>query len=57
MKREIDPSQDALIVDQPREHADVLEGIARGEEAIDGGHTLTHAQAETRLARWLKPRN
>lgn len=32
----------------------LLEGIARGERAIEGGRTLTHAQAKQRLARWLK---
>jgi len=32
----------------------VLEGIARGEQAIAEGRTATHAQARKRLARWLK---
>ena len=32
----------------------LLEGIARGEKAVDDGRVLTHAQAEKRLARWLK---
>lgn len=32
----------------------VLEGIARGELAIAEGRVATHAQAKTRLARWLK---
>ena len=32
----------------------LLEGIARGEKAIEGGRTLTHAQAKQRLSRWLK---
>ena len=32
----------------------ILEGIARGEMAIAEGRTLSHAQAKTRLARWLK---
>jgi prevent-host-death family protein len=32
----------------------VLEGIARGEQAIAEGRLVTHAQARTRLARWLK---
>jgi prevent-host-death family protein len=32
----------------------VLEGIARGELAVAEGRTVTHAQAKTRLARWLK---
>ena len=32
----------------------ILEGIARGEVAIAEGRVVTHAQAEKRLARWLK---
>lgn len=32
----------------------ILEGIARGEQAVADGRVSTHAQAKTRLARWLK---
>lgn len=32
----------------------VLEGIARGEQAVAEGRVATHAQAGKRLARWLK---
>lgn len=32
----------------------LLEGIARGEKAVEDGRTLTHAQARKRMARWLK---
>ena len=32
----------------------VLEGIARGEQAIAEGRVATHVQARKRLARWLK---
>ena len=32
----------------------VLEGIARGEQAIAEGRVVSHAQAKKRLARWLK---
>ena len=32
----------------------ILEGIARGEMAIAEGRTLTQAQAEKRLSKWLK---
>jgi prevent-host-death family protein len=32
----------------------LLEGIARGEKAIEAGRTLTQAQAKQRMARWLK---
>lgn len=31
----------------------LLEGIARGEQAIDG-RVVSHAQARRRMARWLK---
>lgn len=32
----------------------VLEGIARGEQAVAEGRVTSHAQARKRLARWLK---
>ncbi len=32
----------------------ILEGIARGEQAVSEGRIATHAQAQDRLARWLK---
>ncbi len=32
----------------------ILEGIARGERAIDEGRVVTHAEARKRMARWLK---
>ena len=32
----------------------LLEGIARGEKAIEEGRTMSHAQAKQRLSRWLK---
>jgi prevent-host-death family protein len=32
----------------------VLEGIARGEQAVSEGRVATHAQASKRMARWLK---
>lgn len=32
----------------------LLEGIARGEKAIEEGRVLSHAQAKQRMARWLK---
>ena len=31
----------------------VLEGIARGERAIDEGRTVGHSDAKKRMARWL----
>jgi prevent-host-death family protein len=32
----------------------VLEGIARGERAVEDGRVLTHARAKAKMARWLK---
>ena len=32
----------------------ILEGIARGERAIEEGRIVTHAEARKRMARWLK---
>jgi len=31
----------------------ILEGIARGERAIEQGRVMSHAEARKRLARWL----
>jgi len=32
----------------------LLEGIARGEKAIEEGRSLTHKQVKQRMSRWLK---
>lgn len=32
----------------------LLEGIARGEQAVAEGRAVSHEQARERLARWLK---
>jgi prevent-host-death family protein len=32
----------------------ILEGIARGERAIEEGRIVTHAEAKKRMARWLR---
>jgi predicted transcriptional regulator len=32
----------------------LLEGIARGEKAVEGGRVVTHAQAKQRMSGWLK---
>ena len=37
-----------------QERMAVLEAIARGEMAVAEGRTLTQAQAEKRLSKWLK---
>jgi prevent-host-death family protein len=45
---------DVASFDLLQERMTLLEGIARGEMAVAEGRTLTHAQAKTRMARWLK---
>ncbi|MCL4779618.1 MAG: type II toxin-antitoxin system prevent-host-death family antitoxin [Gammaproteobacteria bacterium] len=32
----------------------LLEGIARGEKALEDGRMVSHAQARRRMSRWLK---
>jgi prevent-host-death family protein len=32
----------------------LLEGIARGERAVEEGRVVTHTQAKQRMIRWLK---
>jgi prevent-host-death family protein len=32
----------------------LLEGLARGERAIEEGRTASHAEAKRRMSRWLK---
>ena len=32
----------------------LLEGIARGERAIEKGRTASHAEARRRMSRWLR---
>ncbi|ORE84972.1 hypothetical protein ATO7_16414 [Oceanococcus atlanticus] len=32
----------------------LLEGIARGERAVDEGRTISNEQAKAKMARWLK---
>ena len=40
--------------DRLRRRLGLLEGIARGEKAIEEGRVLSHAKAKKRMARWLK---
>lgn len=32
----------------------VLEGVARGEQAIRNGHTLSNQEAKEKMSKWLK---
>ena len=45
---------DVASFDLLQERMALLEGIARGEMAVAEGRTFTHAQAKSRMARWLK---
>ena len=45
---------DVESYDALRRRVEVLEGIARGERAVEQGRVVTHAKARTRMARWLK---
>lgn len=45
---------DVETYDMMQKRMQLLEGIARGERAIEDGRTLTHSLAKERLARWLK---
>jgi prevent-host-death family protein len=40
--------------DELQRRVAVLQGIARGERAIEEGRTLSQAEAKTRMSRWLK---
>jgi prevent-host-death family protein len=45
---------DVASFDLLQERMALLEGIARGEMAMAEGRTLSHAQAKTRMTRWLR---
>lgn len=45
---------DVKTYDALQRRMSLLEGIARGEKAIEDGRTMSHAQAKQRMARWLK---
>jgi prevent-host-death family protein len=45
---------DVASYDLMRKRMRLLEGIARGEKAVEEGRTLSQAQAKQRLGRWLK---
>lgn len=45
---------DVKTYDALQRRMNLLEGIARGEKAIEDGRTMSHAQAKQRMARWLK---
>jgi predicted transcriptional regulator len=42
-------SEDSLLL----QRKEMLEGIRRGERAVEGGRILTQDEAKERMARWL----
>lgn len=44
---------DADTFDALQERLELLEGIARGERAVEQGRTVSHDEAKKRMARWL----
>jgi prevent-host-death family protein len=45
---------DVEAFDALQQRVGLLEGIARGEKAVEDGRVVTHAQAKQRMSRWLK---
>jgi len=45
---------DVQAYDALQKRIGLLEGIARGEKAVEDGRVVTHAQAKQRMSRWLK---
>ena len=45
---------DVETYDELQRRLAVLQGIARGERAIEEGRTLSQAEAKRRMSRWLK---
>lgn len=45
---------DVETFEKLQERMSLLEGIARGEKAVEEGRTVSHAQAKQRMARWLR---
>ena len=44
---------DVQTFEQLRDRMRILEGIARGERALQDGRVCTHEQARKRMKRWL----
>ena len=45
---------DVTTYESLQQRMGLLEGIARGERAIEDGRTVSHAEAKRRMKRWLK---
>jgi hypothetical protein len=52
MKRDLEADAESGPLELP-DRTILLEGIDRGEAAINDGRTLTHVQAKARMAQWL----
>lgn len=44
---------DVASYEETQQRIALLEGIARGERALDEGRSVTHAVAKQRMKRWL----
>lgn len=44
---------EASAYEAQQERLRILEGIARGEQALANGQTFSHEEAKARLAKWL----
>jgi prevent-host-death family protein len=45
---------DVESFDKLKERVRLLEGIARGERAVQEGRVVSHTKAKSQMARWLK---
>lgn len=45
---------DVESFDRLQTRMNILEGIARGERAVEEGRTLAHDKAKAKMSRWLK---
>jgi prevent-host-death family protein len=45
---------DVESFDRLQTRMNILEGIARGERAVEEGRTLTHDEAKAKMSRWVK---
>lgn len=45
---------DVETFERIQQRMNLLEGIARGEMAIEEGRVIRHAEAKKRMSRWLK---
>ena len=51
---QLEKDGESILIETLQGRMTLLEGIARGEKAIEEGRSLTHKQAKKRMSRWLK---